>query len=134
MNDHQGKPNSALTSAALVIVILWFLVGGIAHFVATAVELRVVPPWVPWPLAAVMISGAFELLGVAGLLHRKTRSPAGIGLFLLTIAVSPVHVFMLQHPELFGIPYWLLVLRVPLQVVLLVLIARVILDNWQSRA
>jgi uncharacterized membrane protein len=53
----------------------------------------------------------------------KTRRAAGIGLFLLTLAVTPAHFYMLQRPELFGVPYWALVLRLPLQVALLVLIA-----------
>ena len=38
------------------------------------------------------------------------------------IAVTPAHVYMLQRPELFGVPYWALVLRIPLQVALLALI------------
>ena len=81
------------------------------------------PPWVPWPLAAVWVSGVLELLGAAGLLFAATRRAAGIGLFALTVAVTPVHVYMLQQPELFAVPYWALVLRVPLQIALLALIA-----------
>jgi uncharacterized membrane protein len=97
--------------------------GGVAHFVATETEVRLVPPYIPWPLAAVWVSGVFELLGAAGLLFSRTRRAAGIGLFVLTICVTPVHVYMLQRPELFGVPYWALVLRLPLQVALLALIA-----------
>ena len=41
-------------------VFLWFLIGGIAYFAATETELRLVPPYIPWPLAAVWVSGAFE--------------------------------------------------------------------------
>lgn len=104
-------------------VCLWFLVGGIAHFAATEAEVRLVPPWVPWPLAAVWLSGALELLGAAGLLFAATRRAAGMGLFALTVAVTPVHIYMLQRPELFGVPYWALVLRLPLQIALLALIA-----------
>ena len=81
------------------------------------------PPWVPWPLAAVWVSGVLELLGAAGLLFAATRRAAGIGLFALTVAVTPVHVYLLQQPELFAVPYWALVLRVPLQIALLALIA-----------
>ena len=77
----------------------------------------------PWPLAAVWVSGVLELLGAAGLLFAATRRAAGIGLFALTVAVTPVHVYMLQQPELFAVPYWALVLRVPLQIALLALIA-----------
>lgn len=109
--------------AGLAFVFLWFLVGGIAHFVATDTEMRIVPPYIPWPRAVVLVSGVFELLGAAGLLWRPTRRAAGIGLFLLTVAVTPAHFYMLQHPELFEVPYLALVLRLPVQATLLALIA-----------
>lgn len=106
----------------LTVVFLWFFLGGIAHFLATDAEMRIVPPYIPWPRAAVLASGAFELLGAFGLLWTATRSAAGWGLFILTIAVTPAHIFMLQQPELFSIPYWILVVRLPVQVALLALI------------
>jgi uncharacterized membrane protein len=115
----------------LAFVFLWFLVGGIAHFAATETEVRIVPPYIPWPLAAVWVSGAFELLGAVGLLLPGTRRAAGIGLFALTIAVTPVHFYMLQRPDLFAVPYWALVLRLPLQLALLALIARC--TFWKPR-
>jgi uncharacterized membrane protein len=105
------------------IVFLWFLVGGIAHFVATDTEARLVPPYIPWPVAAVWVSGVFELLGAGGLLFTATRRAAGMGLFALTVCVTPVHIYMLQRPDLFAVPYWALVLRLPLQAALLALIA-----------
>lgn len=104
-------------------VFLWFLAGGVAHFVATDAEMRIVPPCIPWPREAVLVSGVFELLGAAGLLWHRTRRASGWGLFALTIAVTPAHVYMLQHAELFPVPYWLLVLRLPVQAALLALIA-----------
>ena len=107
----------------LGVVFLWFFIGGIAHFAATDIEVRLVPPYIPWPRAAVWVSGACELLGAAGLLWAPVRRWAGIGLFALTLAVTPVHVYMLQRPDLFHVPYWALVLRLPLQAALLVLIA-----------
>ncbi|MGJ7528768.1 DoxX family protein [Variovorax sp. GB1P17] len=110
--------------AGLVFIFLWFAIGGVAHFVATDIEMRIVPPWIPWPRETVWVSGVFELLGAAGLLWRSTRRAAGIGLFLLTLAVTPANVYMLQRAELFAsVPYWALVLRLPVQVALLALIA-----------
>jgi uncharacterized membrane protein len=106
----------------LGFVFLWFLVGGILHFAATETEMSIVPPYIPWPRAAVLLSGVFELLGAAGLLLLPLRRAAGWGLFLLTIAVTPAHIYMLQQPERFDIPYWALVLRLPLQLALLALI------------
>lgn len=110
--------------AALAFVFLWFLVGGIAHFVFTELEMRIVPPYIPWPRAAVLVSGVFELLGAIGLLWLPTRRAAAWGLFALTLAVTPAHIYMLQQPGLFpSVPYWALVLRLPLQAMLLALIA-----------
>ena len=107
----------------LGFVFLWFAIGGVAHFAATSTEMRIVPPYIPWPRAVVLVSGVFELLGAAGLLFRRTRRAAGIGLLALTIAVTPAHIYMLQRPDLFAVPYWALILRLPLQAALLALIA-----------
>lgn len=114
--------------AGLGFVFLWFLVGGVAHFAATDLEMSIVPRFVPWPRLAVLVSGVFELLGTLGLLVRRFRAAAGFGLFLLTLAVTPANVYMLEHSEQFAVPYALLVLRLPLQVGLLALIL------WSSDA
>jgi uncharacterized membrane protein len=117
---------------AVAFVFLWFFLGGIAHFVATDAEVRVVPPYIPWPRAAVLVSGVCELLGAFGMLWRPTRRAACWGLFALTIAVTPVHFYMLQRPESFDVPYWALVLRLPLQAALLLLIAWVAMRSAPS--
>ncbi len=108
----------------LGVVFLWFFLGGIAHFAATDIEMRIVPPWVPWPREVVLLTGVFELLGAVGVLWRPSRRAAGWGLIALTIAVTPANVFMLQHAADFpDVPYWALIARLPLQVALLALIA-----------
>lgn len=131
MPDHESPaPNRSTPSsvdrwrrAGLAFVFLWFALGGVAHFVATEAEMRIVPPYIPWPRAAVLVSGVFELLGAAGLLWHPTRRAAGFGLFALTLAVTPAHIYMLQRPDLFAsVPYWALVLRLPIQLALLALI------------
>ena len=109
--------------AGLAFIFVWFFVGGIMHFVATDIEARIVPPYIPWPVAAVLVSGVFELLGAFGILIPSTRKAAGIGLFLLTLAVTPAHIYMLQRPDLFNVPMWALWLRLPIQLALLWLIA-----------
>ena len=106
----------------LSVVFIWFFIGGVMHFAATDAEASIVPPYIPWPVAAVLISGVFELLGAVGILLPATRKIAGSGLFLLTLAVTPAHIYMLQRPELFHVPIWALWLRLPIQVALLGLI------------
>ena len=112
----------------LVVVFLWFSIGGMAHFAATELEMTIVPPYVPWPRLVVLATGVLELLGAAALPWEKTRRLAGLGLFALTIAVTPAHFYMLQEHERFPVPYWALLLRLPLQVALLWLIA------WSTKA
>ena len=124
---------SRLAGAGFVFV--WFFIGGLAHFLATGTEMRLVPPYIPWPRAAVLVSGVFELMGAVGLLLPRTRCLAGVGLFLLTLAVTPVHVFMLQRPDLFPmVPFWALVVRLPLQATLLALIAWSVAPACRLRA
>jgi uncharacterized membrane protein len=108
--------------AGVAFVFLWFFIGGIAHFALTNLEMRIVPPVIPWPRATVLSSGVCELLGAAGLLSARTRRAAGIGLFALTVAVTPANVYMLLRAQEFPVPNWALVLRLPLQIVLLALI------------
>jgi uncharacterized membrane protein len=112
---------------ALGFVFLWFLLGGIAHFALTDLEARIVPPQIPDPRDVVLATGVLELAGAFGLLLPWTRRAAGWGLFLLTIAVTPANIYMLDIHQQFDVPVWLLVLRLPLQLVLLWLIV------WGSR-
>lgn len=108
----------------LAIIFLWFFIGGIFHFIATDVEMSIVPPFIPYPRAAVLISGVAEWLGAFGVAWRPTRRAAGIGLLALTIAVTPANIYMLQQHAAFAVPLWALWLRLPVQVVLLLLIYR----------
>ncbi|MGA3301919.1 MAG: hypothetical protein ABSC72_01365 [Methylovirgula sp.] len=120
--DLPQKPSPA-RSAALAFVFLWFFLGGIAHFAFTEREMSIVPPWLPDHRLLVLISGVFELVGAIGLLSARTRSAAGWGLILLTVAVTPANVFMWQHADAYPmIPTWVLTLRLPFQLVLLALI------------
>jgi uncharacterized membrane protein len=128
---NHANESAALSGARLSglgFVFLWFFIGGVAHFAATEMEMKIMPPYIPWPRAAVLVSGVFELLGAMGLLIPRFRAAAGCGLFLLTLAVTPANVYMLERADLFKVPYWLLVVRLPVQAALLALIA------WSSGA
>ena len=106
--------------AGLGFVFLWFLFGGVGHFVATDFFVSIVPPYIPWPRAAVYVSGVFELLGAIGILFARWRSLAGWGLTLLIVCVTPANLYMWQHPDLFpDFPPALLTLRMVIQVLLI---------------
>ena len=93
------------------------------HFAKSDLFVTIVPPYIPFPLAAVYISGALEVFGAIGLWIKTTRSFAGYGLILLTIAVTPANIYMLQQAQHFSeVPKSLLIARLPFQLVLIWLI------------
>ena len=109
-----------LKIAGLAFVFLWFMGGGVMHFLSPEFFLAIMPPSLPYHEAAVAISGVFEIIGAVGLLFQRTRRMAGIGLFVLTLAVSPANIYMSLNPELFpDVSDLALTLRLVIQVLLL---------------
>lgn len=78
------------------------------------------PPWLPFPVAANFVSGAAEIVGGIGVLIPRLRRIAGWGLIALLIAVFPANVQVALHgwPGV-SIPAWILWARLPLQFPLL---------------
>ena len=105
---------------SVYLMALLFGAAGTAHFVWPAVFARIVPPYLPAPHTLVYASGVAELLGAVGVLVPGVRVYAGWGLILLLLAVFPANVHMALHPADFeGIPAWALLVRLPLQFVLI---------------
>ena len=100
------------------LLVAFFVLGGINHFINPAFYVRMMPPYLPWHLFLVYLSGAFEAgLGLLLLAPRFTRV-AGWGLIALLIAVFPANLQMALHHELwpeFSVAklWW----RLPLQIV-----------------
>ncbi len=109
--------------AGLAIVFLFFLIGGISHFTNSEMFVSIMPPYVPFHLAVVYLTGAMEIAAAACLLFPVTRYWAGNFLFVFTIAVTPANIHMGLNPELFpDIDPAFLSIRLLLQVVLLAVI------------
>ncbi|WP_406863907.1 hypothetical protein ABZO31_27135 [Streptomyces sp. HUAS MG47] len=80
-----------------------------AHFVPSALGpmpghhdlVAMVPPFVPFPRAAVYATGVLELLGAAGLVWTKYRPAAGIGLAVLFFLMLPANI----HAAVAEIPF-----------------------------
>jgi uncharacterized membrane protein len=96
-----------------------FLAAGAWHFVAPAFFVKIVPPYLPFPRELVFASGVFEVvLGMMLMIPQTTRLAAW-GLIALLIAVFPANIYMYQHSELFEVRPLILLLRLPLQVLLI---------------
>ena len=103
-----------------------FLGTGTLHFTNPEPFIAIVPDALPEPRALVDASGIAELVGGAGLLHRRTARPAGWWLIATLLAVFPANIGMALAPERHpGIPEPLLWLRLPLQALLIAWVHRV---------
>ena len=69
-----------INQVGLLFVFALFLISGVSHFLLTRFFLAIMPPYLPWPYAAVYVSGAFEIIGAIGLVLPAYRRAAGIGL------------------------------------------------------
>jgi uncharacterized membrane protein len=102
-----------------------FLFAGTVHLRHPELFLPVMPPWIPFHLPCIEISGVFELLGGVGLLipARPIQFLAGWGLVLLLVAVFPANIYMaMANVKVHGFPShpWMGWARLPLQPLLIV--------------
>lgn len=106
------------------LIALFFIVGGTNHFLSPEIYLSMMPPWLPAHNLMNQISGAAEIAGGIGILIPKTRKSAAIGLILLLLAIFPANLHVALHgwPEA-EIPRWILIARLPLQLLLIAWVA-----------
>ena len=111
-----------LRKVALATAAILYIGAGALHFRHPEPYVKIVPPFIPWPLTMVYLSGAAEIAGGLGLLAPPLRRLAAWGLAALLIAVFPANIYMAvahvqvtQHP----LPDWTLWARLPLQLLLI---------------
>ncbi len=116
-----SAPSEGLVKKILRAVLAFAMVGvGILHFTGPEPFVRIVPAWLPAPLALVYISGVAEIAGGVGIMIPTLRRAAGIGLIALYLAVFPANLHMALNNIAIGpdpMPTWALWARLPFQVV-----------------
>lgn len=101
-------------SFLLWLLSLGFVAAGVCHFIAPRFYLAIMPPFLPWPLTLIFISGVAEILGGIGVLVPPLRKLAGWGLIALLIAVFPANLYAAFH-GVGSTPSWILWARLPFQ-------------------
>jgi len=107
-----------MDEAFLYAMAIFYTTAGFMHFVKARLYIRIIPPYIPAPKLVNRIVGMAEMVLGLGLVFESTRSLAAYGIILLLIAVFPANLYMYQK-ENKGLPRWLLLLRLPLQLVLI---------------
>ena len=118
---HYKKPSSNMPyKISLFLMAMLYVVAGINHFVHPEGYLEIMPPYLPYHKALVVMSGIIEtILGILLLPHFSRRSAAW-GIIALLIAVFPANLQMAanwhhtNHPHL-----WIAYARLPLQLLLI---------------
>ncbi len=94
-------PSTIGRRVALLMLPVFYVGAGILHFTSPGFFVAIMPPYLPWHLELVHLSGLFEIaLGLA-VLPVATRAIAGWGLVALLIAVYPANIHMALNPERF---------------------------------
>ena len=104
----------------------FYVFAGVMHFVKPKVYLKIMPPFVPYHSAMVILSGVVEIgLGLL-LLFPVARPIAAWGIIVLLILIYPANIYHLSSTisrqkagKRIAIPVWGLILRLPLQFVMI---------------
>ena len=104
----------------MYIMVVLYVALGINHFVHPRFYLKIMPPWLPYHMALVNISGICEIAFALLLLPHATRHAAAWLIILLLVAIFPANIQMFinwrrkHYPRL-----WIAIVRLPLQLVLI---------------
>ncbi len=79
---------------------VFFVGAGVMHFVNPAFYLKIMPPYLPWHLGLVYLSGILEiLLGILVVIPPYTQRAAW-GVIALLIAVFPANLYLAMNPQI----------------------------------
>jgi uncharacterized membrane protein len=107
---------SAFKTVMRYLLAFFFVAAGLNHFFNPEFYIKIMPPYLPWPVFLQYLAGALEIVLGAMLLIRYFTKIAAWGLIGLLIAVFPANIHMALNPHLYAelapIAYWI---RLPFQ-------------------
>src|SRR5690606_30099806 len=99
---------------------LLYVIAGMNHFRKPKMYERIMPPYIPAHSTMVMLSGITAMVLGFMIMNKGTQVIAAWGIIVMLVLFLPIHMYMLQNEEAaMKIPKWILMLRIPLQFVLM---------------
>ena len=109
-------------SILIIISSIFYTIVGVKHFIEPDYFLSIIPPYLPFHIELVYISGFFEILFGLMILFPKYRYYGSIGLIFLLIAVFPANIYLAQSKEAqeaIGASQQIAIWRLPIQGILI---------------
>ena len=104
----------------LYLMAIMYIFVGVIHFLKPAMYMRIMPRYLPAHKTLVYLSGLAEIILGVGLIFPETKNLAIYGIILMLTIFLLVHFYMLSSEKAgAGIPKWVLLLRIPLQFLLM---------------
>ena len=98
-----------------------YILAGLNHFRMPRFYIKIIPPFFPNPKLLNILSGSAEIILGILLCFKTTTGYAAIGIIALLLAIFPSNIYMYMNEKAsLGMPKWLLLLRLPLQIILIV--------------
>lgn len=93
-----------------------YILAGVLHFIRPKMYMRIMPRYLPYHKALVMLSGLAEIVLGIGLCIPATKAFSIYAIIAMLTVFLLVHFYMLSSEKASaGIPKWILILRIPLQ-------------------
>ncbi len=84
---------------SIYLLSIGYVYVGFRHFYDPNFFLAIMPPYLPYHLPLVYISGAFEIILGIGLCLKKTRKYSAWGIIALLLAVYPANIYLAFNEE-----------------------------------
>lgn len=104
----------------LYLMAFLYIIAGINHFRNPRFYIKIIPAYFPNPKLLNILSGATEIILGVLLCIPACSAYAAVGIIALLIAIFPANLFMYRNRDNLKLPNWLLLLRLPLQIVLII--------------
>lgn len=97
-----------------------YIIAGIMHFIKPKAYMRIMPRYLPNHKILVYLSGITEIILGLALCIPELKNTAIYGIIVMLTVFLLVHFYMLTSKKASaGFPIWLLILRIPIQFVLM---------------